>query len=169
MNNIIIRDAEIKDAESICEIYNYYAQNTCVTFETREINAAEIENKIKSAAGAKLPFYAAVCKNTVAGFIYLSKWNSKSAYDMTKEITIYLRKEYTGKGIGSALYKKLLSNLDPQSVHCVIAVIYIPNPESVKLNEKFGFKQVSHIKEAGFKFGKWRDIGHWQLILNRRP
>lgn len=48
----------------------------------------------------------------------------------------------------------------------LIAGICIPNEGSVKLHEKFGFKQASHMKEIGWKFNQWRDVGHWLLNIN---
>lgn len=33
MENVTIRDADIKDAERILEIYAYYIKNTAITFE----------------------------------------------------------------------------------------------------------------------------------------
>ena len=47
----------------------------------------------------------------------------------------------------------------------VLGVLTLPNEGSVKLHEKFGFKQVAHLKEAGLKFGDWQDVGIWQLTF----
>jgi phosphinothricin acetyltransferase len=28
-----------------------------------------------------------------------------------------------------------------------------------------GFKKIGHFEQVGFKFGKWIDVGYWQLLL----
>jgi phosphinothricin acetyltransferase len=48
-----------------------------------------------------------------------------------------------------------------------MAIITVPNEESVKLHEKFGFKQVGYMQQVGWKFGEWRDVGYWELIMDR--
>jgi phosphinothricin acetyltransferase len=35
----------------------------------------------------------------------------------------------------------------------------------IALAEKFGMQKVAHLKEVGYKFGQWHDIGYWQQIL----
>ena len=36
---------------------------------------------------------------------------------------------------------------------------------SVTLMEKFAFTRVGDMKEVGRKFGRWVDVGIWQLLL----
>ena len=43
--------------------------------------------------------------------------------------------------------------------------IGLPNDASVALHEKCGFKKVAHLEHAGFKFGRWIDLGYWQKLL----
>jgi len=40
-----------------------------------------------------------------------------------------------------------------------------PNPASIALHERLGFRKVSHFSELGFKLGRWIDVSHWQLLL----
>jgi phosphinothricin acetyltransferase len=47
----------------------------------------------------------------------------------------------------------------------VLGCLSLPNDPSIRLHEKLGFAKVAHMKEAGWKFGKWVDVGFWELIL----
>jgi L-amino acid N-acyltransferase YncA len=50
-------------------------------------------------------------------------------------------------------------------LHALIGGIALPNNASVALHEKFGFKKIGQFEEIGFKFGKWVDVGYWELKL----
>jgi L-amino acid N-acyltransferase YncA len=45
------------------------------------------------------------------------------------------------------------------------AGIALPNPGSIRLFEARGFEQIALQKQVGFKLGRWRDVGWWQLRL----
>jgi phosphinothricin acetyltransferase len=51
------------------------------------------------------------------------------------------------------------------TTHVVIGGIALPNEGSQALHERFGFRKVAHFEQVGFKFGRWVDVGYWQLIL----
>jgi L-amino acid N-acyltransferase YncA len=72
---------------------------------------------------------------------------------------------HEGKGIGSALYGRLIAELKGSDVHALVAGITLPNEPSIILHEKMGFEKVAHFKETGYKFGEWRDVGYWELLL----
>ncbi|MEJ2628842.1 MAG: GNAT family N-acetyltransferase, partial [bacterium] len=58
-----------------------------------------------------------------------------------------------------------LSELRQHSLHSVIGIIALPNPASIALHEKLGFEKVAHFKQVGRKFGKWIDVGYWELLF----
>ena len=104
--------------------------------------------------------------NEILGFAYGSKFRPKPAYNYTVESTVYVKNGAHGKQIGSRLYTELLAQLKQRNFKSVLGVLTIPNPASVKLHEKFGFTQVAHLKEVGFKFDTWLDVGIFQLKIN---
>jgi phosphinothricin acetyltransferase len=52
----MIRNAEIKDAAAICDIYNHYVLNTIVTFEEMPVSVEEMQSRI-SYITSSLPWY----------------------------------------------------------------------------------------------------------------
>jgi phosphinothricin acetyltransferase len=107
----------------------------------------------------------AECNGAFAGYTYATRWRERPAYRYTAESTIYLNPAFSGQGIGRHLYGTLLDELRMGKMHVVIGVITIPNPASVALHEKLGFKKVAHFSEVGYKFDRWLDVGYWQLML----
>ena len=51
----------------------------------------------------------------------------------------------------------------------MIAGIALPNPGSVGLFEKLGFRHAGTLPAVGFKQGAWRDVGYWTLDLGAGP
>ena len=48
MDNITVRDAAIKDAGRLLEIYSYYVQHTAITFEYDVPTLSDFQNRIKN-------------------------------------------------------------------------------------------------------------------------
>lgn len=161
----MIRSATTYDREAIARIFNHYVESTVVTFEEQTVSSAEIADRIEAVHSASLPWLIVGQDQQVLGYAYASTWIGRSGYRFSVESTVYLDPSVTGRGLGSILYDALLSAVRHRGAHVVIGAIALPNPGSVALHEKFGFKKVAHFKEIGFKFERWIDIGYWQRSL----
>ncbi|MES2676209.1 MAG: N-acetyltransferase family protein [Pseudomonadota bacterium] len=158
-----IRSCESRDVEKICGIYNYYINNTVITFEETPLTMSEMANRIQTYT--KLyPWLVCEVEGKIVGYAYASKWKERSAYKNTAEITVYLENGLSRKGYGKALYSALLELLQQANCHVVLGCIAIPNEASERLHEYFGFKKVAHFSEVGRKFEQWVDVGYWQKI-----
>lgn len=165
MENITIRDVKKEDAGDITRIYNPFILESVITFEELAVTEDEIARRICEITSAAYPYLVAEIHGEVAGYAYASQWRSRSAYRHTAESTVYLDPIHTGKGIGSALYRALLERLKAMGMHVVMGVITLPNPSSIAMHEKLDFKKAAHFNEVGYKFGRWLDVGYWQLNL----
>lgn len=161
----MMRDVQADDAAQVCRIYNHYVQNTIITFEEEPVSGAQMRTRMAEVQSLGLPWIVQEEAGVVVGYAYASKWKARSAYRHSAESTVYVDKERVGGGIGSALYEELLTRLRKASVHVVVGGIALPNEASVHLHEKCGFHQIAHFEQIGFKFGRWIDVGYWQLFL----
>ena len=162
----MIRGVTESDSATIAAIYNHYIKNTIFTFEEEEVTSDEISGRIENVLSGSLPWLVAEEKGNVIGYAYATKWRIRSAYRFSVESTVYLEPNSIGKGIGSMLYSELLSVLKKTGIHAVMGGIALPNPSSIALHEKFGFKKVAQFIEVGIKFEKWIDVGYWQFKFN---
>lgn len=162
---LLFRNARSEDAGSIASIYNYYVAHTFVSFEEEAVDAGIMAGRIAAVFEQNLPWLVAVDDSGIVGYAYASPWRSRAAYRYSVESSIYLQRNYCGRGIGSQLMQALINSLQALPVHSVIAGIALPNPASVALHEKFGMEKVSHHREVGNKNGHWLDVGYWQLLL----
>ncbi|MDQ7727597.1 arsinothricin resistance N-acetyltransferase ArsN1 family B [Halomonas sp. SpR8] len=161
----MIRDAVKSDSDAIAHIYNYYIENTAISFEEAPVSESDIQRRIKNVQGAGLPWLVAVEDDAVVGYAYATKWKERSAYRFSVEISVYLSNQMQGRGLGAKLYETIFSKLKEGGIHTVIGGITLPNPASVALHEKMGMKKVAHFEKVGFKFDQWHDVGYWQRNL----
>jgi phosphinothricin acetyltransferase len=160
-----IRMATVEDAAVIAAIYNPYIADTCVTFETEPVQAAGMAARITEVLDAGLPWLLAEDAAGAAGFAYASKWKGRRAYRFSVESTVYLHRDHTGRGIGRALYGRLLEEIRARRMHAVIGGIALPNAASIALHERLGFRKVAHFEQVGYKQDRWVDVGYWQLLI----
>lgn len=163
---MVFRKVSKQDAAAISEIYNYYISETVATFETETISSQNIIERICKVKADDLPWIVAEdVSGSVIGYAYASKWRERFAYRFSVEITVYLPINISGKGIGTALYEALFTELRLKNIHTVIGGITLPNDASVGLHEKFGMVKIAHFREVGFKFNQWLDVGYWQGVI----
>jgi len=163
--DVVIRPAVPTDAGAVSRIYNHYVEKTHVTFEEDAITPDEMARRIQGVADGDFPWIVAQRSGRLVGYAYVCPWRPRKAYRCSVEATVYIDPTLTGQGIGSQLYGALLPALAVRGIHVVVGVIALPNDASVRLHERFGFTKVAHLDEIGFKFGRWIDVGYWELKL----
>lgn len=161
----MIRYALPADAVQIARIYNHYVKHTTVTFEEAEVSAEEMATRIGKVAAAGMPWYVVEIDGEILGYAYATKWRERSAYRYSVESSVYLKHGETGKGYARPLYEVLIGSLREAGLHAVIGGIVQPNEASVRIHEKLGFEKVAQFREVGKKFGRWLDVGYWELLL----
>ncbi len=157
------------DEHAICEIYNHFISHTVVTFEEVPLSPAQMRERIDAYRRTHPWLVCEVGSEAgplLVGYSYASAYHARAAFRHTAEVTVYVRLGFERHGIGRALYKPLLAQLQAQGCHALIAAIALPNAGSAGLHESLGFTQVGHLREVGHKFGRWVDIGYWQLTLD---
>ena len=162
-DDILLRPAVAGDSGAIAAIYNHYVATTVITFEEEPVSASEMARRIADVGSVSLPWLVAEREGKVVGYAYASPWRARSAYRFSVEVTVYVDPDCPRLGIGRRLYEELLPTLKARGIHAAFGVIALPNEASVALHEKFGFVKVAHLREVGLKFGRWIDVGYWQL------
>ena len=160
----MIRLAEEADIASMLAIYTPYVENTAITFDIKVPSLFEFNQKINSIL-YEAPCLVCEVDGEIAGYAYADLHRSKGAYKWTREVSVYVAKEYQSKKYGTALYYSLIDLLKCQNYRSVLAGITLPNIPSVNFHERFGFHQIGVYDNVGFKLGKSQRVGWWQLSL----
>lgn len=160
-----IRLATAKDAESILKIYEPYILNTSFTFETEPPSVPAFAERINEYLKS-WPWLVCEINGMIAGYAYAGKHRERAAYQWCVESSIYIHDDFQKAGVGKALYAALIEILKKQGFRNVYAVINLPNEKSVAFHESFGFTYFATYEKVGYKLGKWKNVGWWQLPIN---
>lgn len=192
---ISIRSAKTKqydDLDHSVEIYNHYIEHSIATFHVDEQPLSYMQGVHAKTKQYDLPFLVAIkhspppppgrsrmwtdYSNTI-GFAYaLPHSPDRPGWDPTVDISLYLRHDATGYGIGGPLLDALLDCLarrrsqdGSQRIREVLAVVAL-NPfrgqkDSAAFYRAQGFTEVGTVKAGGMKFGKWIDVTYFQKSI----
>ncbi len=154
---INIRTLEPKDIPFCLEIYNYYIVNTTYSFEELPLSAEAFEKRT-FAISAKYPYIVAEEDGKVIGYAYLAEFSDRTAYRFTADLSIYLDKGSTGKGIGKLLISEIEARGKAMGIKNIIAIITEQNCASVAFHQKHGYTVCGDFPCVGYKFGQWLGV-----------
>ena len=162
---ITIRLANENDLPQLLIIYNDIIINTTAVYQyeqhTLEMRKQWFDMKVKD----DLPIFVAEENNVIVGFSSFGPFRAWQAYKYTVENSVYVAATHRGKGIGRLLIEPLIKTAKEKDMHAIIAGIDATNEASLKLHYSFGFEEVAHFKQVGYKFGRWLDLKFLELIL----
>jgi phosphinothricin acetyltransferase len=165
-----VRVGTEQDLEAINGIYNEYVKETHFTFDIEPVTIeARREWFTHYGTSGRHRLLVAIEAGALVGFATSSRFRPKPAYETSVETSIYLAADAVGRGAGSKLYEELFRSLDGEDVHRAYAGIALPNPASIALHERFGFKRVAHFTEQGRKFDRYWDVAWFEKSLGHTP
>ncbi|MET0241809.1 MAG: N-acetyltransferase family protein [Sphingobium sp.] len=165
---LTLRRVRTDDAPAIAAIYAPYVRDTVISFETEPPTAEVMAGRIAAILDAGLPYIAALGPDgAILGYAYAGRFHPRHAYRYTIEPTVYLAGEARGGGIGTQLYAALFAILEELGYRQAVALVTLPNPASVALHVRHGFRHSGTHEEVGRKFGEWIDVGLFQRAIGK--
>lgn len=161
---VLIRAAEQTDLPAVRDIYNFFIQNTVITFDDKPLDLSYWQERFELLSKHSLPFIVLCRGSEVLGFAYVAPWRMRTGYLKIVENSIYLTPAATGKKLGSLLFSHLLEACREVGIREVIAVIADRGASaSIALHKKHGFVEQGHLANVAVRFG--RPIGSHLLAL----
>ena len=152
-------------AAAILDILNEAIAHSTALYEYRPRTPEGMLAWFAEKAEGRFPIIGAVEGDTLLGFATYGTFRARAAYKYTVEHSVYVHKDHRGRGIGTALMHELIAAAREQQYHVLVGGIDIANAGSVTLHERLGFTYAGTVRQAAYKFGRWLDLGFYQLIL----
>lgn len=161
----MIRKAKKEDLSALLAIYNDEVLHGVATFDTTPREGAAAEDWFTAHVGHH-PLLVAEQNGCIGGYVSLSTFNAKSAYNSTVELSLYIDRAFRGQGLGKQLMQAIIAQAEADEVtHSIISLITGTNEASIRLHEHFGFTKVGTMHEVGFKAGQLLDVHIYERIL----
>jgi L-amino acid N-acyltransferase YncA len=168
-SEILIRPAVLSDSPGILEIYNDAVLKTTASYDYEPRTLEHRQEWMTARQAERYPILVAVRQEAgrerVLGWSALNPYHARMGYRFTAENSIYVAEEVRGQGLGARLLAPLLPAAEARGLHAIIAVIDASNEASLRLHARFGFQQVGHFKQVGYKFGRWLDVIYLERLL----
>src|SRR5690606_7497993 len=145
----------------VTSIYNYYVKTSTAIFHLQKVTQQEMEQTL-CLGHPTYKSYLIYYNNRIAGFCYLGQFRKKEAYDISAEVTLYIKPEFIGKKIGIEVLSFMEKTAKELGLKNLVGVITSENTGSLKLFERCGYFKCGHLKNIGIKFGRALDVISYQ-------
>jgi phosphinothricin acetyltransferase len=160
-----VRPAAAADAAAICRIYNQGIQDRVATLETEERTPAERAEWL-AARGPRHPVLVAEADGAVVGWASLNAFNPRRAYDHVADFSLYVAREWRGRGVGRALLDALVARARALGYHKLVLSAFPWNEAGMRAYRRAGFREVGIYREQGRLDGRWVDTVVMEKILD---
>ncbi len=162
---ISIRHATENDLPEILAIYNDVILHTTAVYDYEPHTLEMRRQWFATKQEQGFPVFVATGNHRIVGLSSIGPFRAWAAYKFSVENSVYVADDCRGRGIGKLLIPPLIEAARQQGMHTVIAGIDASNEASLRLHEHFGFKEVAHFREVGYKFNRWLDLKFLQLLI----
>ncbi|MGF6493361.1 L-amino acid N-acyltransferase YncA [Luteibacter sp. 621] len=161
----MIRIATEADAAACHAIYAPVVETSAITFETELPGEAVMRERIRTRM-QNHPWLVWEEDGEVIAYAYAGRFRERAAYDWIAETSIYVHEKARRRGIARKLYGVLLDAMQRQGINQAVGVITLPGDTSVAMHEAMGFAAAGVWPKAGYKLGRWWDVGVWSKFMS---
>ena len=158
--NYEIREMQSSDGEKVIEIFEEGIAGGNATFDQNAPTWEAWDNKF-----FKICRFVLENENEeIVGWAALQPISNRDCYRGVAEVSIYLKNEVQGKGLGKMLLRKLILDSEEHEFWTLQSGIFPENEASIVVHLDLGFRTVGTREKIGQMNGVWRDV----ILLERR-
>ncbi|MFN3720896.1 MAG: GNAT family N-acetyltransferase [Rhizobium rhizophilum] len=165
MTNLILRDATEADLPAILAIYNHAVAETTAIWNEILVDLDNRQAWFEARQARGFPILVAEIDGRIAGYASYGDWRAFDGFRQSVEHSVYVEKDFYGRGLGKALMTALIERATLGGIHVMVAAIEAGNQGSIALHTRLGFRLVGTHHEVGKKFGRWLDLTMMELKL----
>jgi L-amino acid N-acyltransferase YncA len=153
-----------EDLETIVEIYNTTIAGRMVTADLEPVTVESRVKWFEEHSENDKPLWVMKFEGEIIAWLSFSAFHSRSAYDATAEISIYISPKYRSQGVGSLFLQKAIEECPRLHIHNIVGLVFGHNEPSLSLLRKFEFEQWGFLPQVAILDGVERDL----VIMGRR-
>jgi L-amino acid N-acyltransferase YncA len=163
---MVIRPATADDLPDILAIYNDVIATTTAVYRETPATLDDRQTWWRDRTAGGYPVLVAADGTAdVVGFASFGDFRPWPGYRFTVEHSVHVHAGHRGRGVGQALMRPLMVEAARLGKHVMMAGVDAANPGSIRFHERLGFERVGHLREVGYKFGRWLDLVFLQASL----
>src|SRR5207245_5587595 len=120
------------DVEAICTIHNQGIVDRIATLDTTLRTPEECRAWLEE-RGPRHPVLVADLEGLVVGWASLNRFNPRQAYDHVADFSVYVEREWRGKGLGTALLERLIDLARTIGYHKMVLSAFSSNEAGANL------------------------------------
>ena len=163
--SLTIRDAVEQDVPGILAIYNDVIATSTAVYRDDPASLDDRLQWFNARRAQSYPILVAGGDSGILGFASYGDFRSWPGYRFSVEHTVHIRAGERGRGVGTMLMQELIRRAIEQDKHVMIGGVDADNEPSLRFHERLGFVRAAHLRQVGFKFGRWLDLVFVQRIL----
>jgi L-amino acid N-acyltransferase YncA len=156
-----VRLASPADAAAIASIYNKAIEDRVGTFET----TLRTEDMVRSWFDGAHPIVVVEQEGEVIAYASTSTYRSRACYAGIVEFSVYVRRDWRGKGAGRLAMTRLMEECERAGFWKLVSRIFVENAASRGLMRSLGFREVGIYEKHGQLDGVWRDVVIVEYVL----
>lgn len=144
-----IRWSERNDLPDLVKIYNQAIRSGNATGHTHEFSSQDRWPWYERHSNMDYPIYVMDYDKQIIGYGTLSPYREgRQAMRSIAEVSFFLNEAYHGKGYGSNLLEKIISDCPRLKIKTLLAILLDTNKKSIGLLKKFGFTKWGHFQDV---------------------
>jgi phosphinothricin acetyltransferase len=165
-----IRDATESDLPGILAIYNHVIATSDAVYTETPATLDDRQAWFAARRASNYPVLVAVedrmpGEDPMLGFASFGDFRPWPGYALSVEHSVHVHHDARGRGIGSALVRRLIDDARGLGKHVMIGGIDAENAASIALHARLGFTEAGRLREVARKFGRWLDLLFMQRML----
>jgi L-amino acid N-acyltransferase YncA len=153
---VIVRPAQVSDAEAIARIYTQGIEERIATFETEARTTDDMLAYLAEREG-RYPVIVAEQDGQVVAWAGAGLYRPRDCYSGVCEFSVYADRSARGTGAAQAALLGLIDACEDAGFLKLVSRIFPENGPSRGLCRKVGFREVGVYYRHGKLDGEWRD------------
>jgi len=160
----VLRDAEPADLPAVVAIYNSTIPGRMVTADLQPVAVETRHSWLAEHTPDRHPLWVLAAGGEVAAWLSFQPFYGRPAYAATAEVSVYVREDRRGRGLGGRLLTEALAACPRLGLCTLLGFVFAHNAPSLRLFARLGFQRWGHLPRIARLDGVERDL----VIVGRR-